>query len=224
MKIAGFDISINSPGKVIFDLNEEDFCIKSLKYYGFNTIKKRCLNQDNVNIVHVGSDYVKKNIFERQDTAYEILMRDMEEVKFVAMEGYSYSSGSSNSLFQIGEYSGGIKKLIYDAGKTIILYSPSTVKKFATGSGAAQKINMKQSMVSNYSQYYPICLETLPQYESPQADLIDAFFLAEVLRNHLLFEKNPNLLSPEILLALQSKSSKKTGSILETQSFKKKKI
>jgi Holliday junction resolvasome RuvABC endonuclease subunit len=221
MKIAGIDLSINSPGKCIMDLDDNTLDIRSIKFYGFNTIKKRCLKQDNVEIDHVGSDYVKKNMFERQDLAYKILMKDMEEVKFAAMEGYSYSSAKSNSLFQIGEFSGGFKKIIYDMHKGLVIYAPSVVKLFSTGMGNAQKNNMKQAFVSQYPQYYPPCIEGLPQFDSPASDIVDAFWITTILRYHIAFEKNPELVPGDIMLKLSKKSSKKVSSILETKMFKK---
>jgi Holliday junction resolvasome RuvABC endonuclease subunit len=175
----------------------------------------------NVDIECVGTKYTSNNIIERINVALGILSKDMDDVKFIAMEGYSFSSAKSNSLFQIGEFTGALKKHFYDQGKGIMIYPPSVIKSFATGNGSAEKNLMKAFFISDYPELYPEIINTLPEFESPQSDLIDAFHIAMVLRYHIMFEsKKP--IPEEFLLKLSKKSSKKVSSILETTMLKKK--
>lgn len=221
MKIAGFDASMNSTGKCIITMHDETFDILEIDFYGYNKTKKRCVEEGNVHIKCVGTQYTQMSMFERQDIAYNILNIDMDDVKFAAIEGYSFGSTLSNSTFQIGEFIGGLKKMLYDQGKGIVIYPPSVVKYYATEKGNAQKNHMKMAFLQRYPQYYPQQIEHLPPFEDPQADLIDAFWIAMILRSHIMYEAKVNL-ENEITEALEHKSSKKVESILETEMFKKK--
>lgn len=221
MKIAGIDASMNSSGLCILTLDDTTFDIQKINFYGYNKTKKRCIQEGNVNIQCVGTKYTSLSMFERQDIAYNILNMDMEDVKFVAIEGYSFGSTLSNSTFQIGEFIGGMKKMFYDNGKGIMIYPPSVVKYYATEKGNAQKNHMKIAFLEKYPQYYPHQIDPLPEFEDPASDLIDAFWIVMILRSHMMYERNLPL-SEDITDALQHKSSKKVNSILETEMFKKK--
>ena len=61
-------------------------------------------------------------------------------VDLVAIEGYSYAS--PNQAHQIGELGGGVRLLLYRLRVPFVAVPPATLKKFATGSGAAKKTAM----------------------------------------------------------------------------------
>lgn len=52
------------------------------------------------------------------------------------IEGYGFASQRAHSL---GELGGCIRRMIYESGGNMIIVPPSTLKKFLTGSGAADK-------------------------------------------------------------------------------------
>lgn len=56
----------------------------------------------------------------------------------VAVEGYSYGS-KGRSVFDIGELGGVVRAALWDAGASLLVVPPSTVKKYATGSGTKAK-------------------------------------------------------------------------------------
>ncbi len=217
MKIAGIDPSINSTGKCIMDLDDDTYEVKSIKFYGYSTVGKNQYNTDSVTVDHLGSKYTSKLMYERQDIAYNILKKDMEDVKHIAFEGYAFGKQGTRSLVQLGEFIGGMKKLFYDMGKGIILYPPKTVKKFATGNGNADKVLMCDSFKAVYSSLYPEEFNEFKNYESPMADMVDAFWMAETLRNHLIYDiLGEELLESGIVGLLEFKSTKKTLSIVDT--------
>lgn len=225
MKIAGIDPSINSSGKCIMDLNDEDFSIKSINFYGYHTTKVRSIQIGNLCINHIGTKYSSLSMFERQDLAYDILNKDMEDVKHVAFEGYAFGKKGTSSLIQLGEFNGGMKKLFYDQGKGIVIYPPTTIKHFATGSGAADKVGMVESFKQLYPDYYPPSFNELPQYDSPHSDLCDAFWICEILRNHLIYDVfGESKLKPSTARLLEYKASKKSTCIVETELVIKKKL
>ena len=188
MKIAGIDPSMNSTGKCIMDLDDETFDIKSIMFYGYHTTKVRSISGERLRIDHIGTKFTSYNMFERQDLAYNILATDMEDVRHIAFEGYAFGKTGTSSLIQLGEFNGGMKKFFYDQGKGIIIYPPTTIKHFATGSGAADKVGMVESFKKLYPCLYPESFNQLPQYDSPHSDLCDAFWICEILRNQLKYD------------------------------------
>ena len=80
MQICGIDPSMNSTGKCVMELDDTTFAIKSMKFYGYNSVNSRCLNGDNVILTSVGSKYLKDNMFNRQNIAYEIIAKYSEDI------------------------------------------------------------------------------------------------------------------------------------------------
>lgn len=225
MKICGIDPSINSSGKCILDLDDEnDYNIISATFYGYNITKNRCFSRrGNVEIFHVGTKYAKLNMFDRQNMVYAYMKKDMEDVTHVAFEGYAFNAGSTRSIFQLGEFIGGMKKLYYDMGCGIIIYPPRSVKLFATGNGNADKSQMCMAFKNEYPDHYPEEFELMKQYVDPHADLCDAFWMAETLRNQLIYDIiGPDHMDEGTVALLESKSTKKSHSIIETGLVKKK--
>jgi len=105
---------------------DDNYDIIQLKFYAYHHAKIRCFKEDNVEIFHVGTKYSKMNMFDRQNIAYEFLKKDMEDIKFVSLEGYAYGKKMTRSLVQLGEFIGGMKKMFYEQiqpnnGQTTIL-------------------------------------------------------------------------------------------------------
>jgi len=222
IKIAGIDPSINGTGKCIMDLDDETYAIKSIKYYGYHTTKVREHLGEQVVVNHLGSKYTSKLMYERQDIAYNILLQDMDDVEHIAFEGYAFGKQGTRSLVQLGEFIGGMKKLFYDLGKGIVIYPPKTVKKFATGTGNADKVLMCDMFQKTCPALYPEEFSNFENYESPLADMVDAFWMAETLRNHLIYDiLGTEFLEAGIVGLLESKSTKKTDSIIETKLVRK---
>ena len=75
-------------------------------------------------------------------------------------------------------------------------YGIPQIKHFATGNGDANKIAMCEAMKAVYPQFYFPEFDQFPkQYESPHSDLCDAFWMCEILRNHIKHD----ILGPESL-------------------------
>ena len=199
MKIAGIDPSMNSSGKVIMDLDDETFAVKDIQFYGYQPKLNAVLETEHVHIMCSGTDYDKVPMLVRQERAIKILERDMEDVKYISFEDYAYekaNEGNSNSIFQIGEFCGAYRRHFYLQGKGIITYGICQIKHFATGNGDANKIAMCEAMKAVYPQFYYPEFDQFPkQYESPHSDLCDAFWMCEILRNHIKYD----ILGPESL-------------------------
>jgi len=225
MKICGIDPSINSTGKCLMEL-DNNFDIVSVKLYGYNKTKSRCLTDDeNVFVYSVGGlSYTKKNVLERQTIAYDLMKQDMEGVEYAAFEDYSMGSQSS-SLFQIGEFVGGLKKAYYDMGIGIMKFAPKSVKRYATGSGSAGKLDMQFAYKSKFPEFYHDLIDEIPLSKSdstPTEDLIDSFWIADILRNLIKAEAlGVKSLPDEVVTRLMYKSTKKSKALAESELMKK---
>lgn len=206
MKICGIDPSIKSTGKVIMELDDETLDVKSIQFYGYTSTKIYAITDGNVQIEHVGTDYADKSLQERQRIAYDIIMRDMDEVSYVGIEDFAYSKangGASGQMVQIAEFCGGLRYLLYMKGIGLMDYGIQQIKRYATGSGTADKVGMCSSFKELFPELYPEqAFSKLKQYESPMADLCDAFWMCEILRMHLKLDKFGPEALPEVQLAL----------------------
>ena len=221
MKICGIDPSITSTGKCIMTLDEK-LDITDIKFYGYTDKNKYVMNTDRVVIDKIPKDYPKMNMFDRQNLVYAILEKDMDDVEYIAFEGYAYAKGNSSSIFQLGEFIGGEKKLFYDAGKGIVIYPPMVVKRFATGNGNADKSMMASAIQNQYPDLYPTEFHSLKQYGNPHSDLCDAFWMADVLRHHIKYDKlGPESIDDGKRSLLESPSTKGAESIVETRMHRK---
>lgn len=215
MKIAGIDPSMNSSGKVIMDLDDVTLDIKSVDYYGYSSKLCYLHDEEHVHIYALGTDYTKLPMMARMERAYTLLNKDMGDVKYISFEDYAYGEAEkqgSNAIFQIGEFCGGVRYHFFMQGKGIITYGIPQIKHFATGNGGAQKPAMCQAVKDFYPQFYYPYFDTLKQYESPHSDFCDAFWMCEILRNHIKFDVlGPDSIPPDIL-ALMRYTVKGSGS------------
>ena len=209
-------------------LDDTTLDIVDVQLYGYNKIIKRCISGQNCRIFHTSTKYTKMNMFDRQNMAYDILLKDMDEVRHVAFEGYAFGYAdkekSSGSLVQIGEFIGGMKKLFYDMGKGIIIYPPRTVKRFATGHGNAGKTMMCEMFALEYPEWYPHeVFEKLPQFKDPHGDICDAFWIAHTMRYHLIYEiLGTDTLDDGTVALLEARADKNSDAIVDTELMIKK--
>lgn len=173
MVIVGIDYSLVSPAICIhrgadwsynnceffFLTNTKKFLAPNKKIYGeqhldWNTIEERFDNISTWALKHI-KKYTNPLIF---------------------LEGYSYSS--SGQVFQIGENCGLLKHKLWNNNYNFNIIPPTVIKKFATGKGNANKIDMSESFqIEN-----PVFLEKqllCTQGKSPASDLIDSYFLCK---------------------------------------------
>ena len=221
MKICGIDPSIVSTGKCIMTLDEK-LDITDIKFYGYTDKNKYVMSTERVLVDKIPKNCSKMNMFDRQNLIYAILEKDMDDVEYMAFEGYAYAKGNSSSIFQLGEFIGGMKKMFYEMGKGIVIYPPPVVKRFATGNGNADKSMMASAIRRRYPDLYPIEFDSLRQFDNPHSDLCDSFWMADVLRHHMKYDKlGPSSMDEGVATILETPATKGAGSIIETRMFKK---
>jgi Holliday junction resolvasome RuvABC endonuclease subunit len=171
MNICGIDYSMNSPGVVIFKLNESLIC-ENVVFRGFTSVKK---NQTE-NIL-----YYKKEIFKNNIEKFLWMNDNIEkfflshEIDYIALEGYAY--GAKGHVFEIGEATGDLKRRIWQNNIPLRIYDPTSIKMFITGTGNADKELMRK--------YYDgkIAIESINE------DIIDAYHITTLLLTELLTRK-----------------------------------
>lgn len=173
------DISINSSGLTKYNDVTDEY-----SYLGFypnqTKIKKEfpgiiTYNPDSF------SDQLDKFIF-MQDHIFKFL----EDVDVAAIEGYSY--GGSGQVFNISEFTGGIKQFLHRKKVKVEIYAPSAIKKSFTDFGHSDKISMYEKFLSLKNKPFDISMMPIvkiPAGCKPTSDLIDSFAILNLLRSNI---------------------------------------
>lgn len=142
---------------------------------------------DNSGQVHTGRIRPKTRGVERLDFVSECfndlfssMVRQYRSCPLLVYEGYSMGSpkmGNIGRFFDIGEQGGILKLLAYRRGANILLVPPTSLKKFATGKGNADKESVIASVASVWN------------YHIPHNDEADAFVLMQMGLAHLNSKK-----------------------------------
>lgn len=185
MKIAGLDLSLNSSGLVKYEL-KDDMSVSVVDTMGFTTVKKNSFDG-----VHHYRPKDFDNSFDKTEWMFERMDKFLEDVEYVAIEDYAF--GAVGKVFHIAEFIGYIKIRLYQQGKKIRLYDPNTIKMFATTKGVADKITMSD-FFDAYKVSHKPDMKCMPLVNkgsgvSPTSDIIDAFFICELLYKELQLRK-----------------------------------
>jgi Holliday junction resolvasome RuvABC endonuclease subunit len=97
----------------------------------------------------------------------------------IGIEGYAF--GAKGQVFNIGENTGILKfKLAERVANTMSVFPPSTIKKFATGKGNANKELMYEAFVEETGDDLAKLFEFNPyKGQSPVSDIIDSYYIAK---------------------------------------------
>ena len=100
----------------------------------------------------------------------------------VAVEGYAFAA--TGRVFDVAENTGLLKYKLWSTETPFNTVSPPTVKKFATGSGAATKDKMHDAWMKDTG--INLHEELTPKRErvgNPVSDIVDSYFICK----HLYF-------------------------------------
>lgn len=185
--IVGLDASITGSGLTKYWL-DKDMNVLGTDYLGFCKVKKHC---DEKNIFRIVSKdfktYIEKNQWVRAKIKEFVL-----GANYVGIEDYAYKG--TGQAFHIGEFTGAIKEMLYEMEIPIRIYDIGTIKIFGCGKGNGDKISMYDSFVAsklkhkiNISHLPPVV--TSSGAGNPAADLVDSFFICEMLTTELKLRK-----------------------------------
>lgn len=202
MIIFGGDISKNGTGLVKLILDEK-LNVVDKDYFTF-TDAKYLAERSNGKIIHWDADQFS-NYMEKNKWFHNHIVKFVAGSDYGSIENYSFAS--VGQTFHIGEFTGILKYFLYEMGIKIRLYAPTVVKKFATSYGAQGKnpvVDVYDSLPKKdkFDLDYLLTpkspktkLKKDPRYESPRADIIDAYWLAQTLLMELRLRNgfdNPN--------------------------------
>lgn len=191
MKVVGLDFSLSAPGIVVFDV-DDNLEVKSVRYRGYTDVQKLAKADEHFEYYAkkmFKDDIERYNYISNSVTGFIFAEAGMTEEIYIAMEGYAFSSNSR--VFETAEATGVTKyKLLtsHDIAQKIRMriYEPTAIKKFGCLNGADKKVGMGNAY-NNAEIPYKMDLSGshLTDYESPKADVIDAFWIAEMLLTEL---------------------------------------
>jgi hypothetical protein len=184
MKICGLDLSMNSSGLVSFELDEQ-LNVVAADYLGFTTVKKVASADSKIEF------YTKKDT-DRYATSIWMTQKMLSFISgssYLATEGYAY--GASGNTFDIGEFCGFVKMNAYKEGIPLRVYDITSIKKFATDKGTADKISMYDAFMktphANMISKLPV--PTKGSGVGPTSDICDSYWISELLRTELRLRK-----------------------------------
>lgn len=181
MAIVGLDLSINSTGVCVRNNNECKFYIiankVSKKSLSFQTEKFNYLLY-NKKIVNSSDNYIVKEI-KKTENLYNILneiktiIKSVENVERVCIEGMSYGSGSTTSILELAGLNYMVRNWLMDQGIPFYIISPTGNKKSAVGLGSANKDILICTFLKLFPEYKPLIMNNIKI-----DDIVDAYFLS----------------------------------------------
>lgn len=189
MIICGIDYSISSPSLCVFKKDNDISKFENFHFFNLNSNEKEV---EHLNLFkNISSSLHDKNYINNEDR-FDIISNHFIKIiesfnteSIIGIEGYSF--GSKNGMvFQIAENTSILKHKIFKSGKQFTIYSPSTVKKFFTGKGTANKIEMYDEFLKKYNVDF--ARSEAKRKISPYSDIIDSMAIC-LLTLHQLNEK-----------------------------------
>ena len=151
MKCIGIDFSLNSPCVAIRDTQTKDcttisFCRRKAPQFAYRLIvgadRGRYSFESSVLVTPEPESDTRKFYYGANAIVNGIRKAGCME-GFVSVEGYSYNS--TNQAYRIAEATGILKLQLHRQGYEVCTVPPTTVKKFATGKGNADKEAMYEA-------------------------------------------------------------------------------
>ena len=179
MIVAGIDYSLSCPAICVYDSSEGKFNFKNSHFYfRSNLARFELFKEGNI----CGENHKSYNCdMDRYDDISDWALSILVDkgVKKVFLEGYSY--GSTGRVFHIAENTGVLKYNLWDAKIPVEIIPPTTIKKFATGKGNANKQKMYESFVEENpsSDIRSLLTPRSSNVISPVNDIVDAYFITK---------------------------------------------
>lgn len=172
----GIDYSMTCPAAVIINMEMPKFNAMRMMYIHQSQRKNLLTNID-------GHAYPDSHSPEERFDKLSGIMVDWLEYNTagkveVWIEDYAFAA--KGKVFHIGENTGLLKHKLWMKGIPYHVVAPAAVKKFATGKGTADKLEMYSTFVSEID--HDIMVESGSKQAtpgSPFADLADAYFIAK---------------------------------------------
>ena len=184
MIIAGIDYSLRSPCVCVFTGTKKETFSFSRCTFHFLTDTKKYATFFLKNIY--GERFQDWNQdFQRYKSIADWTMDKVMGCEQIAIEGYSM--GSKGKVFHIAENTGVLKYKIYNSGIPLEVIPPTTVKKFATGKGNADKQQMHSAFIrSNGIDLKRMISPDQKDISNPVSDIIDSYYICKHLYDKVI--------------------------------------
>ena len=169
--VVGIDYSMSSPSICVHTGKRWSF--DNCKFY-FLTPKKKHTFKTDVFHGELHTPYSSQE--ERFSNIASWAVSKIPSNAKVGIEGYAFAA--KGVVFDIGENTGLLKYFLWTTKKEFSVYSPPTIKKFATGKGNANKLSMYESFVAE-TQVDISAVIHCNEGESPMSDIIDSYYIAK---------------------------------------------
>ena len=176
----GIDYSISCPGVSIYNGDPVDFRFDRCRCFYYTDRKELVWNNITGTRSRDGDAHDEERWVYRAEWLLECIrlsgVHDANEVCCV-FEAYSFNSRGSRT-FQIAENTGLAKHYVWKAGYNVTTVSPSSLKKFATGNGAADKELMYKAFLKETSVDIKAVLQPKSStVGNPVSDVVDSWYL-----------------------------------------------
>lgn len=173
MIFAGIDYSTSSPAICVWNT-------KDIKYSSINfltPIKKHGIAFNSINLY---GNRMPKFVSDEEKYDYigsyfiDIIIKNNVDKVFIE----DYSFGSTGMVFNIAENLGLLKHKLYKSNIPFKLYPPTTIKKYATGKGNADKNLMYDFFIKDTGIELTkhLCFDKV-RIDSPISDIVDCYFI-----------------------------------------------
>jgi|6_EtaG_2_1085325.scaffolds.fasta_scaffold07433_7 Holliday junction resolvasome RuvABC endonuclease subunit len=174
--VAGIDYSLTCPCVAIYNEMREPFCFENISFF-FLTSRKTLEGRL---LPNVFGGLLTKGEWSSEEHRYYIIANNiitaMGDANPVYIEGYSM--GSTGRVFNIAENTAVLKHLLWMKGINIASVPPTTVKKYATGKGNANKEKMYRSFSEETGTNLKEILQPKKEDpENPLSDIVDAYYI-----------------------------------------------
>lgn len=177
--IVGIDYSFSCPSVCIHTPAKGPFGFESCKiHYLCDTAKRReAVNSVGKNLIGEAPRAYGSNEERFHAIAWWVVgCLAAYKVRLVMIENYAFAA--KGQVFQIGENTGQLKHQLWTHKIPFMLVAPTEVKKFATGSGNADKLSMIEKFVSETGVNILAPLNSVKDF-SPVADIVDSYYITK---------------------------------------------
>lgn len=182
--VIGIDYSLTSPAMCVMAEPNINRC---MFYYLTSSSKLVGTFKNAVGYAH--KDYYSEQ--ERYDNIAEFFLNKIpldKKVPEIFIEDYSF--GSTGRVFHIAENAGILKYKFWEVGYKFSTVAPTTVKKFATGKGNADKAKMYEAFKAETGETFNMLLNKNLTLGSPVTDIVDSYYIAKYGYDQIMKKEN----------------------------------
>ena len=169
--VIGIDYSMSSPSICVHQGDSWSFA--NCAFHFLSSKKKYTFSDDSFHgTTH--KDFLTQE--ERFNDIADWAISKIPDASKIFLEGYAF--GAKGVVFHIGECTGVLKHKLHQRGLVAEVVPPSTIKKFATGKGNANKLLMHEFFVKDVGLHIDKHFGCKIG-DSPISDIVDSYFIAK---------------------------------------------